>query len=215
MSFCVRIASAFFSTVLQLHEAAERERPPVRALREPLIARLHEFRAQARAAGIAEAEIEDACFALVAWADEAIASSQAPGAEEWRRDPLQLLLFDTAHAGNEFHERLARLGPDEDHAREIFFFCLALGFQGELGEDEGRRAKALEVQHAALYGRRRALGAAEGCPLAPAAYAVECDLEDLGARPTWPVAAAAAGLPLLTHLGVWSLLAHTARAVGA
>jgi type VI secretion system protein ImpK len=215
MPFAVRIASGFFSEVLQLQEVSERARTDVRALRETLLERLHELRAALRAAGVAEAEIEDVCFALVAWADEAVASSALSGAESWRREPLQLLLFDTARAGNEFYERLARLGPGEDHAREIFFFCLSLGFQGELGEDESRRAKALESQYAALYGRRRALGAAEGGPLTPGAYAVECDLAEVRARRTWPGALAAVAFPVLVHALLWTLLAQAARAVSA
>lgn len=70
-------------------------------------------------------------FAVFAWVDEVILSSQWEGRLQWQREQLQRQYFQTADAGELFFERLNTIGPHQMDVREVFFLCLALGFTGQ------------------------------------------------------------------------------------
>ena len=105
--------------------------------------------AVARDQGMPEADVQEARFAVVAWADEMILhQTDWVHHPRWRSTPLQLEYFDTRNGGEELFERLERLRPEQGAVREIFYCCLGLGFQGCycLGlEDELRLA---QIRHA-------------------------------------------------------------------
>jgi len=70
-------------------------------------------------------------FAVFAWVDEAILSSQWQGRQQWQREQLQRQYFQSADAGELFFERLNVLGPHQRDVREVYYLCLALGFTGQ------------------------------------------------------------------------------------
>jgi type VI secretion system protein ImpK len=76
-------------------------------------------------------EIEGALFATAAWVDETVLESVWSGRESWLQYPLQYQLFQTMNAGEEFFIRLSQLDADETSVRQVFGYCLALGFQGK------------------------------------------------------------------------------------
>ena len=47
-----------------------------------------------------------------------------PGLVEWQAETLQSQLYRTTQAGNEFFDHLARLRPEQNAAREIYFLVL-------------------------------------------------------------------------------------------
>jgi len=55
--------------------------------------------------------------------------------DEWRRAPLQVALFNTANAGEEFFERLGRLTPAQKELYELYYLALCLGFRGRYYEE--------------------------------------------------------------------------------
>ena len=65
---------------------------------------------------------------------------------------LQVTLFDTTNAGNEFFTHLGSLSPQQDEVREVYYVALCLGFVGqyyyEVG-DQGElgKLKELHVRH--------------------------------------------------------------------
>lgn len=75
-----------------------------------------------------DVDINEACFAVVAWLDEVIASHP-----NWWKDAtqLQVTLFATNNAGNEFFTHLSKLTAEQDEAREVYFVALCLGFVGQ------------------------------------------------------------------------------------
>ena len=93
-------------------------------------------------------DYQDACFAVIAWADETILKhSTWKHHAEWNALPLQLEYFQTRNAGEEFFERLERLRPEQKAIREVYYLCLGLGFSGRyfLGlEDE---LKLNQIRH--------------------------------------------------------------------
>src|SRR5262249_23521135 len=75
-------------------------------------------------------------YAGVALVDETVMSSTWPGAEQWRREPLQVHYYDNLLAGEQFFVRLDELrsGADDD-LLEVYFLCLCAGFQGRFRDD--------------------------------------------------------------------------------
>jgi type VI secretion system protein ImpK len=69
-------------------------------------------------------------FAVCAWVDEVILNSPWQEKDHWKREQLQRLYYRTTDAGEEFFERLNRVGYHQRDVREVYFLCLALGFMG-------------------------------------------------------------------------------------
>jgi type VI secretion system protein ImpK len=80
--------------------------------------------------GIPKEENDHARFAIFAWIDEVILSSPWNEKEKWQGQQLQRTYFQTADAGEVFFERLNMLGPHQNHVREVYYLCLAMGFTG-------------------------------------------------------------------------------------
>lgn len=69
-------------------------------------------------------------FAICALVDEAILSSSWRQKNQWQSEQLQLIYYNIANAGEEFFERLNKLGLHQRDVREVYYLCLALGFMG-------------------------------------------------------------------------------------
>jgi type VI secretion system protein ImpK len=85
----------------------------------------------ARNAGYSGAQWRESCLAVCAFIDESLLCSAWECKAEWQAKPLQLRYFDTTKAGELFYARLERLDPDDHEVREVFDYCLALGFRGK------------------------------------------------------------------------------------
>ncbi len=95
---------------------------------------VNQARARAIAAGKRQADADEAAFAVVAWLDELIARHP-----DWwaNATPLQVTLFHTNNAGNEFFDHLQRLAPGQDEAREVYYVAMCLGFLGQYFFESG------------------------------------------------------------------------------
>lgn len=69
-------------------------------------------------------------FAIFAWIDEAILSSSWKEKSFWQGEQLQRHYYQTSDAGEEFFDYLNALGPHQRDAREVYYLCLAMGFEG-------------------------------------------------------------------------------------
>lgn len=78
-------------------------------------------------------DFEMAQFAVVAWINETILSSDWQDKDKWRTQPLQLKkrTFNMAIAGEKFFKYLNAIGPHQREVREIYYLCLAMGFKGQ------------------------------------------------------------------------------------
>jgi len=79
-------------------------------------------------------DIREACFAVVAFLDETVLEFGPPHREAWMAHSFQFELFDRYDAGEEFFVRLNGLRRDSTGATEVlevYYLCLALGFQGQ------------------------------------------------------------------------------------
>ena len=126
---------------------------------------------------------------------------------DWLADPLQLQLFHTNRGGDEFFERLARLRAEYTNAREVFFLCLAFGFEGQYADRVAERRALLVQQFEMLRVAGRAADVATLAPLTPAAYEVEITLPSRRARsilrPLFAIGLVAAAVFALLFAGLY------------
>jgi type VI secretion system protein ImpK len=103
-------------------------------LRQRLQTALDSMVGKGRASGIAEQDLADLRFAVVAFLDEQILKSNWAGRNEWMSQPLQLVLFNQYTAGEHFFARLrSLLSEGRAEAVAAYQLCLALGFRGQYG----------------------------------------------------------------------------------
>ena len=171
-----RAAGDFFAYVQLFQQAPPDQHRDAASLRVQLLSLLDAFAAHPAAASVSPVEREEARFALVAFADEMILRSDWSRHGEWLAEPLQLQLFHTNRGGDEFFERLARLRAEHTDAREVFFLCLAFGFEGQYADRTAERRALLVQQFEMLRVAGRAADVASLAPLTPAAYEVEITL---------------------------------------
>ncbi len=69
-------------------------------------------------------------FAVFAWIDEAILSSNWQEKDKWQSEQLQRIYYQTTAAGELFFDKLNQLGPQQNQVREVYYLCLSLGFTG-------------------------------------------------------------------------------------
>lgn len=171
-----RLAGAYVAHVQSLHAADGASFPAAQALRAQLLALLAPLQAAATAQGVPADEIEEARFALVAWADEVILKKSWAGRDEWLREPLQMQLFRTNRAGNEFFTHLARLRTDQGAVREVYFLALALGFEGQYQGQAAERRALIAREYEALRAAERVTETTREERLTPEAYQLEIEL---------------------------------------
>ncbi|MGH7440190.1 MAG: type IVB secretion system protein IcmH/DotU [Polyangiaceae bacterium] len=118
--------------------------PPPDKLREELLRQLRKMVATCRGAGIADTDIAEARYALVAFIDDKILKSSWPGRTEWMKSPLQLQLFGEYGAGENFFLRMRAIQQRDRRAPAlgVFHLCLALGFTGALQGSDSAQAQA-------------------------------------------------------------------------
>lgn len=133
--------SDFIARVIEF-DAMLRRGNPVGGLqiRDALNRALQDARAAVGKAGRPAADEEAASFAVVAWADEMLVHAPDSG---WghRFEPLQKEHFRTLNAGNEFFQRLKKLGADAGEVVEVYYTVLCLGFQGQYEMDPNGQAE--------------------------------------------------------------------------
>ena len=128
-----------------------------------VIARARELIDRAKAASLADGkrpeQVDGAAFAVVAWIDEIMARNPTwlvSGAT-----PLQVTMFNTNNAGNEFFQHLSALKQDQDEVREVYYHAILCGFvgqyyyenadTGELGKLKELHARQLPVAPAPIH----------------------------------------------------------------
>lgn len=136
------VCSDVLSLILQLRNSRELPAPDI--LQRRVLQLFDTMMQNGREARIPEQDMIDAKFALAAFADEVIYHSSWPGKTQWLSNPLQLQFFQLNTAGDQFFVNLDNLHGQKNraHVAQIYFLCLALGFQGKyrLRHQEGLQA---------------------------------------------------------------------------
>ena len=98
------------------------------------ISLIAQSRACAQKAGISKAKIDKAFFAVFAWVDETLVNTSWDYREEWIKNSLQKTHFNTTNAGETFFKNLEKLNKNEPEIIEVYQYCLASGFKGNMFE---------------------------------------------------------------------------------
>ena len=112
-------------------------------------------KAAAQADGKRPEQADGAAFAVVAWIDEIMARNPAYLTGSI---PLQVTMFNTNNAGNEFFQHLSALKQDQDEVREVYYHALLSGFVGQYYYENGDTGELGKLKE--LHGRQ--------LPIAPA-----------------------------------------------
>jgi len=125
------VCSDVLSLILQLRNSRDLPAPDI--LQRRVLGLFDTMMQNGREARIPEQDMIDAKFALAAFADEVIYHSTWPGKTQWLSNPLQLQFFGLNTAGDGFFTNLDSLYGQRNraHVAQIYFLCLALGFQGK------------------------------------------------------------------------------------
>jgi type VI secretion system protein ImpK len=154
--------------------------------------------------GVSPENIQMAKFAVVAFIDETIISSNWSQKDRWVSKPLQLELYNQYDAGETFFTRLEALRQQPQanaEALEVYYLCLTLGFKGkyqlheqerlreiiETTYDELRRVPGLKLKELSPHGKPRG----------------QVVTEVKSKMPAWVIVAAAALIGLLIYMGMW------------
>jgi len=102
-----------------------------------------------RARGLcSEADYNAARYAVCAWIDETILASAWEWRAQWRADLLQRRFYQSTDAGQRFFTQLDAIPVEKTQLREVFYFCMALGFQGRYCmPEDGPARDALKQRH--------------------------------------------------------------------
>lgn len=122
-------------------------------------ARARELIDRAKSAALADGkrpeQADGAAFAVVAWIDEIMARNHAYLTGSI---PLQVTMFNTNNAGNEFFQHLSALKQDQDEVREVYYHAMLCGFVGQYYYENGDTGELGKLKE--LHGRQ--------LPVAPA-----------------------------------------------
>lgn len=98
-------------------------------VRDKVTGLIDESEKRARGGEVRWEAYSEARFAVLSWVDELIMTSAWPQRGQWQH--LMLKYYQTVNAGKQFFERLERVPAGAREIREIYYLCLALGFQGK------------------------------------------------------------------------------------
>jgi type VI secretion system protein ImpK len=127
------VTKEVFNALAQIRRADDRAQP----MPEMLYQRMRSFvdRAMRTAAekGFTSNDVQDIGYALVALTDELVMSKGGELRDYWLPRSLQLQLFNTNVAGEQFFEKLNALKHDPSRLEvlKVYYLCLLFGFQGK------------------------------------------------------------------------------------
>jgi type VI secretion system protein ImpK len=224
-----QISKGFFATVMPFRTEEGRNRFDYVTFRRTI---QEVFSAQEAQAGSRRVDFEIyedakyAMYAMVSLVDELANVSDWAYRNDWAQEPLELAVFTSNVAGEEFYERLQKLKKryaatrDEAEretllgAMEVFFTCLECGFKGRFrGDSEGElnavRRGLLGLLWPEKEGRQHKV-------LFPAAYGEGGKAEQYARKLNlWPVIVA---IVLLVTVGLYFgysfVLGNNAREMG-
>ena len=112
---------------------------PAEVLQRRVSAMFDQMGRRCREVGIPEEDFNEARYAISAFIDEQVLRADWPGRAQWINKPLQFLYFNENTAGEGFFQRITNLEKQSNraHVLEIYYLCLALGFQGRYAARQG------------------------------------------------------------------------------
>jgi len=132
MDLVNQVTSECFNAITRLREMDGAGSSP-ELIHERLIGFVDVMRDKARELGMAQRDIDDVAYAIVALLDEVAIDRGEPVRGFWMSRPLQLHFFHENLAGEGFFQKLQEMRRDPRRADvvRVYYQCLLLGFQGQ------------------------------------------------------------------------------------
>lgn len=198
-----------FTLVLQLR--ATQEYGDAETLRGRIKALLEKSRRQAAQSGLPPEDVREAEFALVAFLDETLLSSDWSEKDRWLARPLQLELYNRYDAGEAFFDRLDGLRANPGlhvEAIEVYYLAMALGFKGKYQLHGQEELRTLIEETQAELARQPGLAPTALAPRGKPRDGVAAEVRS--ALPAWALALAAVLLALIVYLSLSFFISGTA-----
>ena len=112
------------------------------------------------AAHISEEDYNYARLSICVWIDEAIMNSQWAHVSDWQKQKLQRRYYKITDGGQEFFDRLDKLGHEDRDVREVAYYCLTLGLAGRYIE----KGDGVVLDHLKTSNLKRLFGSSAGEP---------------------------------------------------
>jgi type VI secretion system protein ImpK len=116
--------------VIYFQKTASVKQPPFEQVKADIMRLLTQSEHCVKKGFFSQEDYDQARFVICAWIDEAILNSGWQQKNQWQKEQLQRLYYQTTDAGEEVFERLNNLGIHQRDVREVYYLCLALGFMG-------------------------------------------------------------------------------------
>ena len=132
MDLVNQVTSECFNAITRMREMDGAGSSP-ELIHERLIGFVDVMRDKARELGMAQRDIDDVAYAIVALLDEVAIDRGEPVRGFWMSRPLQLHFFHENLAGEGFFQKLQEMRRDPRRADvvRVYYQCLLLGFQGQ------------------------------------------------------------------------------------
>ena len=141
-------------------------------------------------------------FAVSALIDEMVLCSAWPGRDAWQTAQLQHHFFNTTNAGAEFFEHLYSLGPGRENVRDVYDWCLAMGFKGAyFRPEDSADLNEIVKQNQALM--KRQVAGEDVLHMFPDAYGTDGKDKRKGISGVVVLTVIAALIPVLLFFGLY------------
>jgi type VI secretion system protein ImpK len=190
----------------------------VDALRRQTSQEVRAFEDRARSANVPPEDILAARYALCTAVDEAVMNTPWGSQSGWSGQSLLVTFHREVFGGEKFFQILERISTQSQRfvsVLELFYICLALGFEGKYHLDQRGATKLAEVR-TELYRRIQSVRGAPESDLSPHWHGVE-DRRNAVLRfvPLWVVAAASVALLIGAYIFFGGALNTRAEPVNA
>jgi len=199
--------------ILILHLRATKEFGDAEVLRRRVKDLLNVVENKAHRINISTDDIENTIFALVAFIDETISTSEWSQKSVWMSNRLAHEKYVRTDAGEEFFRKLHQLiqKPRENaQVLEIYYLCLSLGFKGKYQRDE--QQKLLQLIND-LYNKLKRIADKPLDVLSPHGRPKEEFTEAIGKIPTWIIGVVAASIGIIFYIIMSLIISNNANKV--
>lgn len=179
------------------------------AMRQRIDEQFRNLETRARQSDVPQEDVQQAKYAIAAFIDEMILTSNWSLKDSWADKPLQLTYFNDFSAGEEFYNKIETLRAGKKNAvLEVYYLCLALGFRGKFVDMQGMEKKKVLID--SLLREIRGAGPASGPGMLSPSWQPPDSAKGLGRRfPAWLVAAACAIVLLGLYLALSAWMGST------
>ncbi len=138
----------------------ERNQPAFESVKNDIDLLLEKSLKYKSAAHISDEDYSYARLSVCVWIDEALMNSNWNHIMEWQKFKLQRRYYNITDGGQEFFNRLDKLGHEDRDIREVAYYCLTLGLTGRYVE----KGDGAVLDHLKTSNLKRLFGSSAGEP---------------------------------------------------